>query len=233
MPGASRLVAFSSRKTGSGLSTIAVENKYISLYSDSEPGTIVKKFEQSDLKNKDVLVIGPGLGKKFNKNKIIKIITIFDGPIIIDADAISVFENQKNKFKEFLKNKKNILLTPHFGEFTKIFNYKSDSKIVNCLEASNSIKNHILLKGHDSVISFFNGDIWINSIKNNNLATAGSGDILCGLVAGLIAQKMNLKSAVIAGVWIQSEISKLRNDVVVEDFLKKIPTVINSLKKNN
>ena len=233
MPGASRLVAYSSRKSGAGLSTIAVDKKFINLYSDSEPGTIIKKYEESDLDNKDALVIGPGLGKKFSKKKIIKILEIFNGPIIIDADAISVFEYKKNEFKDFLKNKKNILLTPHVGEFKRIFNYVFDSKILNCVEASNSIENHVLFKGHDSVISFFNDDIWINSLKNNNLATAGSGDILCGLVAGLIAQKMNFKSAVIAGVWVQNEISKSRNNVVVEDFLKKIPYIINSLKNNN
>ena len=67
MAGASRLVAYSSRKTGCGLSTISVEEKNLKFYSQTEPGTIIKIFNNSDLNNKDVLVIGPGLGKGFKK----------------------------------------------------------------------------------------------------------------------------------------------------------------------
>ncbi len=233
MPGASRLVALSSRKSGAGLSTLAIDRKHVNLYLESEPGTILKIFDYSDLKSKDVLVLGPGLGKKFSKMKIIKILELFDKPIIMDADAISIFEDKKKEFINFVKKKNNILLTPHLGEFKRIFNYSSNSKIINCINASNIIENSILLKGHDSVISFYNQDVWINNINNNNLATAGSGDLLCGIIAGLIAQKMDFKSAILAGVWIQNKISCSQNEVIVEDFLKKIPLAIKSLKNIN
>ena len=136
MAGASRLVAYSSRKTGCGLSTISVEEKNLKFYSQTEPGTIIKIFNNSDLIKKDVLVIGPGLGKSFKTKKLLEIIDSFHGPKILDADAISIFENKKKQFSKFLLKQKNIILTPHTGEFKRVFNYsKKLSKINNCLES--------------------------------------------------------------------------------------------------
>ena len=232
MAGASRLVAYSSRKTGCGLSTISVEEKNLKFYSQTEPGTIIKIFNNSDLINKDVLVIGPGLGKSFKTKKLLEIIDSFHGPKILDADAISIFENKKKQFSKFLMKQKNFILTPHTGEFKRVFNYsKKLSKLNNCLEASKLIGNCVLLKGNDSVIAFPDENIWINNLANQNLATAGSGDVLCGIIAGLLAQKMTIEDAVPASLYIQSKISKSKKNVVVEDFIGEIPIAINSLKK--
>ena len=232
MAGASRLVAYSSRKTGCGLSTISVEEKNLKFYSQTEPGTIIKIFNKSDLINKDVLVIGPGLGKSFKTKKLLEIIDLFHGPKILDADAISIFENKKKQFSKFLMKQKNIILTPHAGEFKRVFNYsKKLSKLNNCLNASKLIDNCILLKGNDSIIAFPDENIWINNLANQNLATAGSGDVLCGIIAGLLAQKMTIEEAMPASLLIQSKISKSKKNVVVEDFISEIPTAINSLKK--
>ena len=232
MAGASRLVAYSARKTGCGLSTISVEEKNLKYYTQSEPGTIIKIFNNSDLLKKDVLVIGPGLGKGFKTKKLLEILDSFHGPKIVDADAISIFENKKKQFSNFLVKQKNIILTPHTGEFKKVFNYsKKLSKINNCLKASKLINNCILLKGNDTVIAFPNENIWINNLANQNLATAGSGDVLCGIIAGLLAQKMTIEEAMPASLFIQSKISKSKKNVVVEDFIGEIPIAINSLKK--
>ncbi len=231
MSGASRLVAYAARKTGCGLSTISVDKKNLKFYNQSDPGTIIKVFNINDLNDKDVLVIGPGLGKNFNLSRVEKIIKIFNGPIIVDADAISIFRDNREKFYNIIKNKSKIILTPHEGEFRRVFKSKSKSKLDKCSEASELVRNCILLKGNDTVVSFTKDDIWINSVKDNNLATAGTGDLLCGIIAGLLAQKMSFKHAIIASIWIHSKISESKNDSVVEDFLKKIPYTISSLKK--
>ena len=234
MAGASRLVAYSSRKTGCGLSTISVEENNLKFYTQTEPGTIVKIFNNSDLTNKDVLVIGPGLGKNFKIKKLLEIIDLFNGPKIIDADAISMFENRKRQFSKFLMKQKNVILTPHTGEFKRVFNYsKKLSKVSNCLKASKLIDNCVLLKGNDTVIAFPDENIWINNLANQNLATAGSGDILCGIIAGLLAQKMTIEDALPASLFIQSKISESKKNVVVEDFISEIPIAMNSLKNNN
>ena len=233
MSGASRLVAYAARKSGCGLSTILVDKKNLKYYSTCEPGTIVKQFKNDYLFKENILVLGPGLGKEFSRQKIKNLIRSFLGYIVIDADAISIFENHKKDFYDLLKARKNIVITPHEGEFKRVFKIVNQSKIISSLKASKMIKNCVLFKGNDTVIAFPSSKIWINSSSDNGLATAGSGDILCGIIAGLLAQKVNFEKAIIASVWIQNEISKSKTNVVVEDFLKAIPEVINALKNNN
>ncbi len=106
MSGASRLVAYAARKTGCGLSTIVLDEINLKYYLNSEPGTIIKIFHKSDFDKKNVLVIGPGLGKNYNRIKVLEFIKSFKGPIIIDADAISIFENFKNDLIDLIKKKK-------------------------------------------------------------------------------------------------------------------------------
>ena len=232
MSGAARIVAFASRKVGAGLSTILVNPDHLKFYSKCEPGTIVAEYSDNHLLKKDVLVIGPGLGKDYDKNFIKKIILEFEGKIIVDADAISIFENQRNEFHQLIKKKKSLILTPHKGEFKKIF-YNSQNKVLDCFNASKLVSNIVLYKGNDTVISSPNGNVWINSNASNSLATAGSGDLLCGIISGLVAQKMKIDISVLAAVCIQNDLSNRKKNVVVEDFLKDIPLVMNTIKNNN
>ena len=232
MSGAARIVAFASRKVGAGLSTILVNPEHLKYYSKCEPGTIVAEYSDNHLLKKDVLVIGPGLGKDYDKNFIKKIILEFKGKIIVDADAISIFENQRNEFHQLIKKKKSLILTPHKGEFKKIF-YSSQNKLLDCFNASKLVSNIVLYKGNDTVISSPNGNVWINSDASNSLATAGSGDLLCGIISGLVAQKMKIDKSVLAAVCIQNDLSNRKKNVVVEDFLKDIQLVMNTIKNNN
>jgi len=232
MSGAARIVAFASRKVGAGLSTILVNPDHLKYYSKCEPGTIVAEYSDNHLIKKDVLVIGPGLGKDYDKNFIKKIILEFEGKIIVDADAISIFENQRNEFHQLIKKKKSLILTPHKGEFKKIF-YSSQNKVLDCFNASKLVSNIVLYKGNDTVISSPNGNVWINSNASNSLATAGSGDLLCGIISGLVAQKMKIDKSVLAAVCIQNDLSNRKKNVVVEDFLKDIQLVMNTIKNNN
>ncbi len=232
MSGAARIVAFASRKVGAGLSTILVNPDHLKFYSKCEPGTIVAEYSDNHLLKKDVLVIGPGLGKDYDKNFIKKIILEFEGKIIVDADAISIFENQRNEFHQLIKKKKSLILTPHKGEFKKIF-YNSQNKVLDCFNASKLVSNIVLYKGNDTVISSPNGNVWINSNASNSLATAGSGDLLCGIISGLVAQKMKIDKSVLAAVCIQNDLSNRKKNVVVEDFLKDIQLVMNTIKNNN
>ena len=232
MSGAARIVAFASRKVGAGLSTILVNPDHLKYYSKCEPGTIVAEYSDNHLLKKDVLVIGPGLGKDYDKNFIKKIILEFEGKIIVDADAISIFENQRNEFHQLIKKKKSLILTPHKGEFKKIF-YNSQNKVLDCFNASKLVSNIVLYKGNDTVISSPNGNVWINSNASNSLATAGSGDLLCGIISGLVAQKMKIDKSVLAAVCIQNDLSNRKKNVVVEDFLKDIQLVMNTIKNNN
>ena len=144
MPGASYIVAKSARKIGAGLSTVAIDKANLKFYNIKDYGTILDTYKKSSLNDKNVLVIGPGLGKKYSTSKIEYILENFKKPIIIDADAISVFKENKKRFHSLLRKKDNVVLTPHFGEFNRIFEYKKKkSKIYNCLVASKLINNQL------------------------------------------------------------------------------------------
>ena len=99
------------------------------------------------------------------------------------------------------------------------------------MRASKQIGNCVLLKGNDTVIAFPDENIWINNLANQNLATAGSGDVLCGIIAGLLSTKNDNRRCYAYSLFIQSKISKSKKNVVVEDFISEIPIAINSLKK--
>ncbi len=234
MSGASRLVAYAARKVGCGLSTILVEKGLFGYYSGVEPGTIVEKSNY-DLKKKkiDAFVLGPGLGKNFSKIKIINLINSISCPLVIDADALNIFENSTKEFYDILRKKKNVIITPHEGEFKRIFKFKSEDKISDCIKASKLIFNTVILKGSDTIIAMPNGKVWINYNARNSLATAGSGDLLCGIVSSLLAQKMSTVNASIVSVLIHSLLSEYKNCTTVEDFLKKIPQAFRKLKNIN
>ena len=129
-----------------------------------------------------------------------------------------------------MSEKGNCVLTPHEGEFKRYFKFNKTDKISQTIEASKISNSIVIFKGNDTVIANPDGDVWINSNAGNNLATAGTGDVLCGIIAGLLSQGLSLKKASLIGVWIHGELSKNSNNVIVEDFLNEIPYVMNSLK---
>ena len=88
----------------------------------------------------------------------------------------------------------------------------------------------IIYKGNDTVIASPDGKVWVNSNAKNSLATAGSGDILTGIIAGLISQGLDIEKASILAVWIHGKLSHNKNNVIAEDFINEIPNVYNSLK---
>ena len=234
MAGAARIVAIASRKIGAGLSTISVEKKYLIYYTKSEVGTIVEEFNNSSLYKKNVFVIGPGLGKDFKKTRICKLLENIKEPIILDADAISIFEKDRDKFYSILVKKKNVILTPHHGEFCRVFKYdKKMSKIDNCIAASKLIKNIIILKGNDTVVSFPDGKVFVDTESKNSLATAGTGDMLCGMIAGLISQGIRIEDSILVSIFLQSRISQEKNKTIVEDFIELIPKTLNLIKNSN
>ena len=234
MAGAARIVAIASRKIGAGLSTISVEKQYLIYYTKSEVGTIVEEFNNSSLYKKNVFVIGPGLGKDFKKTRICKLLENIKEPIILDADAISIFEKDRDKFYSILVKKKNVILTPHHGEFCRVFKYdKKMSKIDNCIAASKLIKNIIILKGNDTVVSFPDGKVYVDTESKNSLATAGSGDMLCGMIAGLISQGIRIEDSILVSIFLQSRISQEKNKTTVEDFIELIPKTLNLIKNSN
>ena len=231
MLGAARLVALSARKIGAGLSTINIDKKLYNFYPNVEPGTILNFDESINYSNYSCVVIGPGLGKKYKKKKLLKNINN-NLPLVIDADGLSMFEKKKDILFKSLKNRNNSILTPHHGEFKRLFNFSSTNKILNSIEASKLTSSVVVYKGNDTVVANTNSDVWICNNARKSLATAGTGDILTGMISGLLAQKSNLVEATLVGVWIHAMLSNNKQSVIAEDFLEDIVRTKQSLNNN-
>jgi len=141
----------------------------------------------------DILAIGPGLGRSQEvQETIIQILKVFAKPAVIDADALFALANHSAILKK--KTHPNWILTPHTGEFLRFLpNETTDSISAIPIElAQQFASNHklnLILKGAPSLAADPDGNVYINSTGNSGLATGGSGDVLTGMVAGLLAQK--------------------------------------------
>jgi hydroxyethylthiazole kinase-like uncharacterized protein yjeF len=143
----------------------------------------------------DVLAIGPGLGRiEETQRSVIDILTGFKKPTVIDADALFALAQQPSMLK---KPHPNWILTPHHGEFLRFFNgiSKSDfQRDIIGLAQDFAQKNELvlLLKGAPSMVVSPDGQVYVNSTGNSGLASGGTGDVLTGFVAGLVAQGLDL-----------------------------------------
>lgn len=187
------------------------------------------------LKWADSVLIGPGLSDDSETHELIrKIVKENDNNFVIDADAISAFRNDL----KLLKGKR-IILTPHLGEFARLTGNTTDFIRDNFYELSSEfVRKHkvtLVLKNSPTVIADESG-FYINSTGRENLATAGSGDVLSGIIAGLLAQSGNLKNAALAGVYLHGSCGdKLyyqngESGMVAGDLIGKISEVKNEIR---
>ena len=154
-----------------------------------------------EIKNKisgmDAILIGPGLGTSQTAKNILKmILNDWSKPLVIDADGINLF-SQNKELLEFLAEKE-IVITPHIGEFSRLIGKNieeiNDNPIQSIKSFYNKYRFPILLKSFTSI--FYDGDSLIfNTSGNDALSTGGSGDVLAGIIISLLGQKMSTKNA--------------------------------------
>ena len=150
--------------------------------------------------------------------------------IVLDASAFSLIKDDKENFFKLLFNRKaETILTPHKGEFEKIFSFNND-KIKDCLDASKQTNSIILYKGNDTVIASPDGRIYINSKSSPYLATSGSGDVLAGLIGGFLSQQYTGIEATRIACYIHSECGiRLKHGLIASDLIHEIPNVLKNL----
>ena len=151
---------------------------------------------------------------------------------VIDADAITCFEN--NPTELFIDTYPHTILTPHEGEFKRLFGEdiaSMNDKVLRCIEAAKLAGSIILLKGADTVIASPDGNVVINSSEAPYLATAGSGDVLAGIIASLVGEnKMKAFDAACAGAYIHSKLGEMIGPgLIAEDLIDNIPLMIKKL----
>jgi hydroxyethylthiazole kinase-like uncharacterized protein yjeF len=197
MTGAARLCAEAARRTGAGLVTIAASAK-ADLYRASTPGVLV---DESDIAHqladprRAVWVCGPGLGAAAAAAAL-PVLLAAGRHVVVDADGLGACAGNPAALRG------SAVLTPHAGEFARVFGPAGTDRLAACRTAAAQTGAVVLLKGADTIIAAPDGRAAINADAPPWLATAGSGDVLAGIIAGLLAQGMPHWQAACAGAWL-------------------------------
>jgi NAD(P)H-hydrate epimerase len=239
MTGAARLAARAARRAGAGLVSIACPDDAFPIYAAADPGTIVTALDSvesfADLMadpRRNAVLIGPGAGVSAAVRRRVEEALEAGKATVIDADAITAFAGHSEDLFRLLSDQ--CLLTPHAGEFSRLFGIGTEKPAGGKLSQARTAAAHagavVLLKGADTVISRPDGRAVINGNAPPWLATAGAGDVLAGLALGLIAQGMPSFDAAAAAAWLHGEAAtRFGPGLIAEDITEALPGVLRDL----
>lgn len=255
MLGAAALACQAAMRSGAGLVTLGIPQS-LNLAAQKKVSPVImtlplaethdqtlsfKAFNtlKKELRRYQVIALGPGLSRDPSTQKLIlKIISTFDVPLVIDADALHALAPQM----AILLRQNNIrILTPHAGEMSRLARTTlTDNKEQRLLIARQFAKKYsciLVLKGHRTVIAEPNGKTHINTTGNVGMATAGSGDVLTGIIAAFLAQRLEAFAAAKLACWIHGKAGDLaRNEkgkvsLLATDIIDKLPRAIKFAEK--
>ncbi|MBI5562129.1 MAG: NAD(P)H-hydrate dehydratase [Deltaproteobacteria bacterium] len=250
--GAAYMAATGAMRAGAGLATIGLpeslepimEAKTTEVMTLGLPETAAHalggvSFEAvcKAMNGKAAIVIGPGLGATDDIAGLMeRILKASKLPMVIDADGLNALAGRLDLLR---KTRAPIVLTPHPGELARLLDMKTADVQSGRIGAASALAAKtgaaVVLKGAATVIASPDGAVWINPTGNAGLATAGAGDVLAGMIGGLIAQGCETMDAAIAGVYIHGlaadEIKAANGEagMMAMDLLPVIPRVMNSL----
>lgn len=253
-PGAAILTSGSAFLSGAGAVILAVPDLVKKYIYKNLPEVVIQvygnknsKFINADdyqnlqqkIKWSDVVALGSGLGRE---DETIEFVNLFLSKkeyksCVIDADALFAIKDNLNKI-----NFSNCILTPHLGEFSFLINTPVEDikkDIINYgIEFTKKHKTTLVLKGAPTIIFNKEGKSFVNSSGNSGLAKFGSGDVLTGIISGLLSQSKNILQSSIAGVYIQGliadllKIKKSEYSIMSSEIMKNIPISINFLRSS-
>ena len=242
--GASILCGKSLFRSGAGLLTFLCDEKTKEIIYKSLPeamtSDIITKGNfsiSSEIKKYKVIGIGPGLGmSKVVIKNFKQIINEVNYPIVVDADGLNILSKDKDLFEKLPKES---ILTPHIGEFKRFAgNFEnSNEKIMLQRRISKKYGLNIVLKGPYTTMTDSKGDLYINTSGNSGLATAGSGDVLTGIITGLLAQNYTPFNAMISGVFLHGLSADIAvkkshvNSLIASDITENLSSAYKALEK--
>ncbi|MGE0568773.1 MAG: NAD(P)H-hydrate dehydratase [Bacteroidia bacterium] len=232
--GAALLSAKSCLRSGAGLLTVHSTNEVLRNIITVLPDAILSTdtnneyiSELPDTKAFDAIGIGPGLGTENATQTVLKkLINYFQGPLVIDADGLNILSENKT-WISFLPP--NTIITPHPKEFDRLTSIH-DNDFNRLRSAINlAIKNNIIivLKGTYTCIINSDGQCFFNSTGNAGLAKGGSGDVLTGIILGLLARGYQAKQAAILGVYLHGAIAD--KSVQIQSMESLLPSDLTEL----
>jgi hydroxyethylthiazole kinase-like uncharacterized protein yjeF len=236
--GAARLGARGALRVGAGLVTIASPRDALTVNASSLTAIMVREADDARGlealladERKNAVLIGPGVGVGPRTKAMVLAALGSSASVVLDADAITSFaEDAATLFAAIGKRTAPVVLTPHEGEFARLFGDLAGSKLDRARKAAARSGATVLLKGADTVVAAPDGLASINATTSSWLATAGSGDVLAGSVLGLLAERMPPFQAASAAVWLHGKAAKdFGPGLIAEDVPEMLPKVLREL----
>ena len=256
--GAAMMTAKACMRAGSGLVTLGVPESLLDIFQervneemtlplpDKGNGTLDEKALDAILEfssqRADIIAIGPGIGVSTDTEKIVSRLIASSGvPLVIDADGLNSIKNSTAVLK---RAKSPVIITPHPGEMARLMHNESygireieKDRIGIALSFAKGTGVYVVLKGVPTVIASPDGDAFINTTGNPGMATAGSGDVLTGIISSLAGQGINPLKASALGVYLHGlagdEAAKIRGEhsLVASDIVDALPCAFSCLER--
>ena len=218
------MMGLAALRMGAGLVTVACSDP-----SRLAPELMTEPLDKFDLERKTVVAVGPGLGK--NPDVLARLLKEVTVPLIIDADGLNSIAGT-----DFKGRGEQTVLTPHPGEMARLLCREVKDPIEDARTFASERNVCLVLKGHRTLIARPNGQVYINMSGSPAMAKAGSGDILTGMIAGLIAQfPSDPATATRAAVWMHGRSGEIAADELTDkcllatDLLTYLPRAIRDI----
>lgn len=241
MTGAARLAARAALRVGAGLVTVACPAAAFPIYAAGSPSLLIEPLvEEGDFTalladtRRNALLLGPGAGRTPAVRRQVLAAVASGRGCVLDADALSVFAPDPAALLNRLHGM--CVLTPHDGEYARLFpgvaaDGLAGDRLARARAAAECCGAVVLVKGADTVIAAPDGRAAINANAPPDLATAGAGDVLAGLIAGLLAQGLDAFDAACAGAWLHgAAAAAFGPGLIAEDLPDTLPAVLRALK---
>jgi NAD(P)H-hydrate epimerase len=235
--GAARLAARAALRAGAGLTTLCSPPEALAVNAAHLTAVMLASFaneaELAELAARcDAFVLGPAYGLGEGVRRAVKAVASLRKPLVLDADALTGFADAPEDLFAVLHEQ--CVLTPHEGEFARLFGdiaKRQDSKLSKARAAAARAGCVVLLKGPDTVIAAPDGRAAVNTHSTPHLATAGAGDVLAGVIAGLGAQAMTIWDAACAAAWLHGDAGRvLGPGLIAEDLCEALPSALRALQ---
>lgn len=237
MAGAAILATRACLRSGVGKATVHTPKRNYAIMQTAVPEAVMQidheesYFSESvDADEFDAIGIGPGIGQSENTGiALIGQIRRTQCPVVIDADGLNILANHQAWMQQLPKG---IIMTPHPKEFDRLVGHASNSdyeRLTHAVQLSERLQAYIILKGRNSALCMPDGHVVFNTTGNSGMATAGSGDVLTGIITGLLARGYERSMACLLGMYLHGLAGDLaakelgKESLVAGDLIKYLP----------
>ncbi|MGA8489040.1 MAG: NAD(P)H-hydrate dehydratase [Terriglobales bacterium] len=253
--GSVAMAGMAALRTGAGLSTVATPRSVLATVAGFHPEVMTEPLDETDvgsisglasaavdalIKGKTVLAVGPGISRNPETSEFVRSLVVkCKTPLVLDADGLNAFEGRANDLNG---RGRTLVITPHPGEMARLAGSTIAAVQRDRINVARTFaREHeliVVLKGHRTLIAQPDGTVWVNTTGNPGMATGGTGDILTGMVSGLVAQNPgHIAEAVIAAVHLHGLAGDVASEsmgehsLVATDLVKALPEAFRRVRE--